>query len=1215
MAIYHFSAKVISRSTGRSSVAAAAYRSASRLVDERQGVTHDFSSKSGVVHSEVMLCEGASGRFADRSVLWNAVEAGEKRKDAQLSREVEFAIPREMSQVEGIALARDFVEREYVSRGMIADLNVHWDFDEAGQPKPHAHVMLTMRAVNGEGFGPKVREWNATSELTAWRERWEHHVNERFAELGYELRIDHRSLAAQGSELEPQHKIGPAGRRRDARGEDAERTREHQDIAHRNGDRILADPSIALRSLTYQQSTFTRQDIARFVNRHTDSAEQFDTVMVRVEASPDLVRLGSEWMSHNLAGEGRQAASGGERFTTTEMIAVEAHLEQVALGLSGWRTDGALSLAGLDRNADGVSHGVGVGRDRGHGVSAPSIDAALTAAQARGFEPGDEQGDALRHVTSSGDLALVVGYAGTGKSAILGVAREAWEAEGYRVRGATLSGIAAEGLEAGSGIESRTIASLEWAWARDRERLTSNDILVVDEAGMVGSRQMDRVLTAAHDAGAKVVLIGDPQQLQAIEAGAAFRALQERHGAAEITEIRRQHVDWQREATRELAGVSIDPAGGGESGVAQALGRYDNAGMVHAHGTRGEAKAALIDGWNAQRQAHPDDSQMMLAYTRTDVADLNSGARARLHEAEALGEDHLVSTARGYRSFATGDRLMFLRNERSLEVKNGTLGTVVGIEIGGSGRAGVDGNDRVAASLAAERAEREGLLPYPAVPAATATDQQSLGLNGGIAGAQLARDLVDEDEVAQRLHATRLVVRLDGQDRRTVAFDLKDYDHVDHGYAATIHKTQGVTVDRAHVLATQHMDRHAAYVGLSRHREDVQLHYGQDDIKHGTRLAQVLSRDRSKDVTLDYRERFAELRDIQLDGLEPGGERQDAILVRDQAVEHELQSANSQIDVPQSAEAQIAPQIGEPDWWDDPVLRAPGFDRSLDDRSVDRLPADGPLADGRPARAIEPVVERQARLFDSERTALLFYAEAHGRLTQAEDAGHPTEPHRLGLEASRADLVVAVGSDRAADVAAAMEVSPRIGIELVKARRLPITERDAAKDQLMSDLGERVQGFETQRLARTAEREMVREPTFAITGAREREAVFDYTRAFGQMTLARTADHPTAPHEARLTKAQTALEDVLGPVRGGDVRMALQADLSIGTDLVRSRSLPVNERDAARDQVFDRLTTGGDAAAEHRMEQERDRQAELLRQRELVHERSRSRYHDLGLSL
>ena len=127
MAIYHFSAKMISRAIGSSALAAAAYRSASRLHDERLDRHHDFSNKAGVVHSEVMLPDGAPERLADRASLWNAVEGAEKRIDAQLAREIEFAIPRELDQAEGIRLAREFVQAEFVARGMIADLNVHWD--------------------------------------------------------------------------------------------------------------------------------------------------------------------------------------------------------------------------------------------------------------------------------------------------------------------------------------------------------------------------------------------------------------------------------------------------------------------------------------------------------------------------------------------------------------------------------------------------------------------------------------------------------------------------------------------------------------------------------------------------------------------------------------------------------------------------------------------------------------------------------------------------------------------------------------------------------------------------------------------------------------------------------------------------------------------------------------------------------------------------------
>ena len=211
MAIYHFSAKVIQRSKGRSAVAAAAYRSASELEDERLGRSHDFTAKAGVVHSEIMLPAGAPEHWLDRSALWNEVEAVERRKDAVLSREVEFALPRELSQAEGIALAQDFVRGQLVARGMVADLNVHWTRDADGEAKPHAHVMLSMREVAGDGFGKKVLAWNDRALLRDWRERWAEMANVRLAELGHDVRIDHRSLAEQGIALEPQNKIAGTG--------------------------------------------------------------------------------------------------------------------------------------------------------------------------------------------------------------------------------------------------------------------------------------------------------------------------------------------------------------------------------------------------------------------------------------------------------------------------------------------------------------------------------------------------------------------------------------------------------------------------------------------------------------------------------------------------------------------------------------------------------------------------------------------------------------------------------------------------------------------------------------------------------------------------------------------------------------------------------------------------------------------------------------------
>ena len=733
MAIYHLHVKVIGRKSGSSAVASAAYRSGSRLRDERLDRSHDFSAKRRVVHSEVMLPENAPEAWSDRERLWNDVEAFEVRKDAQLAREVEFAIPREMTQAQGIELARDFVRGEFVDRGMIADLNVHWDMAEDGMPKPHAHVMLTMRAVDENGFGQKVRDWNRTEMVARWRERWAELANERLAELDIDARIDHRSLEAQGIALEPQSQIGAPAKRIENRiieseGTEADRAEMHREIARGNGARIIADPSLALDAITHQQSTFTSRDMAKFAHRHSDGIDQFNEVMGAMRGAPDLVELGRD---------GR----GDSRFTTRQMIEAEQRLHRAAELMAE--------------------------RER-HEVNDRHRQAALAHGEQGGLVLSGEQADALAHVTDGRDLSIVVGYAGTGKSAILGVARGAWEAAGYEVRGVALSGIAAENLESGSGIASRTIASMEHGWGQSRDRLTARDVLVIDEAGMVGTRQLERVLSHAAEANAKVVLVGDVKQLQAIEAGAAFRSIHERHGGAEIGEVRRQREDRQRDATRDLAT--------GRTG--NALEAYRSQGMVHEAATREQARGDLIERWDSDRQAAPKRSRIILTHTNDEVRALNEAARERMRVEGGLGDDVRLTVERGERRFASGDRVMFLQNERGLGVKNGTLGTI------------------------------------------------------------------------EQVSAQSMTVETD--DGRSVRFDLKDYNRIDHGYAATIHKAQGMTVDCAHVLATPGMDAHGSYVALSRHRDGVDLHYGRDDFASQDRLVRTLSRDRAKDMASDY---------------------------------------------------------------------------------------------------------------------------------------------------------------------------------------------------------------------------------------------------------------------------------------------------------------------------------------------------------------------------
>src|SRR3546814_20828491 len=133
--------------------------------------------------------------------------------------------------------------------------------------------MLTLREVDVDGFGAKVRDWNRTELVEQWRERWAEHVNQRLAELDIDARINHRSLAAQGIALEPQDKIGPAASRIEGRGLDAERIEEHRAIAQRNGERIIANPHIALDTITQQQETFHRRDLGRILHSPSDRKE------------------------------------------------------------------------------------------------------------------------------------------------------------------------------------------------------------------------------------------------------------------------------------------------------------------------------------------------------------------------------------------------------------------------------------------------------------------------------------------------------------------------------------------------------------------------------------------------------------------------------------------------------------------------------------------------------------------------------------------------------------------------------------------------------------------------------------------------------------------------------------------------------------------------------------------------------------------------------
>lgn len=216
---YHFHAEPLQRSKGHSSLAAAAYRAGVKLHDERTVKTHDYRNRKGVVHAEILAPDDAPDWALDREQLWNRVEASERRKDAQPSRMLDLALPHQLSPEKRLELVRDFVRTQFVNLGMVADIAIHAPHGRGDDRNHHAHVMLTMRKIDGRGFDRvKTREWNSNGHLEHWREQWATYQNTAFKRERLNWFVDHRSYEERGVEKTPTIKEGRKRRALEAKG-------------------------------------------------------------------------------------------------------------------------------------------------------------------------------------------------------------------------------------------------------------------------------------------------------------------------------------------------------------------------------------------------------------------------------------------------------------------------------------------------------------------------------------------------------------------------------------------------------------------------------------------------------------------------------------------------------------------------------------------------------------------------------------------------------------------------------------------------------------------------------------------------------------------------------------------------------------------------------------------------------------------------------------
>jgi Ti-type conjugative transfer relaxase TraA len=738
MAIQFARARYISRSTGGSAVRSAAYNARDVITAERTGEVFFFRHRDAPTHHAVLLPDGAAEGFQNASVLWNAAEAAERRRDAQVAREIVLALPADaaVSTEDRIELARSFAEQHFVAKGLAVQLDVHAPHDPApgpqGEPESeranwHAHLLITTRRINGEEFSakkardldPEVRRAGGRAvvgEAEAWGALWRDHQNRFFRAHGLDLQVDPTATHAA------EH-IGPVRMRR--AGTDILQRAEA--IRQANGD-SARDPDQVLATLTRNNATFTERDLDRHLAKHIFAPAERDAVKAKVLEHQELVPL------HD-----RETGEATERFTTRTV----RRQERDALAEAG-------RLARAHRDP----------------VPAWMAEAALVG---RALRP--DQQEAFEHAIGPGRLKLIEGRAGTGKSFTLAAIRAAHARDGRRVIGLAPTNAVAQDLKADGFFEAGTVHAALFALKNGRTSWDRHTVVIVDEAAMLDARVTGALLTEARKAGAKLILAGDDRQLASIERGGLFTELRQRHGAAEISEVTRQRSDWQRQAARDLA----------EGRFAAAVTAFDQAGAITWTQDQDGARAALVDAWKRDTAADPQATRFVFAYTNKDVDALNAELRqVRRDRGELAGPDVRFETKHGPAEFSPGDRVQFTETDKRLHIHNGNAGTITGIN--------------------------------------PATGRLTAMLDGG----------------------------------RAVSWSGEDFQGFRHGYAGTIYKGQGKTLDHTYLYHSAHWRSAASYVALTRQRESAQVFAARETARDASHLAWQMARSEVKSASVAW---------------------------------------------------------------------------------------------------------------------------------------------------------------------------------------------------------------------------------------------------------------------------------------------------------------------------------------------------------------------------
>ena len=630
--------EVVSRSKGSNACLKAAYNERAKINCERTGQTFFFGHRDGNVHHEVLLPEGADSKFNQAKILWNAAEKAEKRSDSQVAYDMVVALPddKQITLEDKIALARRFLDENFVSKGLAVQLDIHSPHEN--ERNWHAHALITTRrfSKDGQDLGEKARDLNPTfykgqvMEGDIWGEKWRGVQNAYFQEKGYDLAVDENGII-------PQEHLGPVRMRR-FMGDTEIGLR--SDLVQQANEQLAKDPESILAYLTRHKPTFKEVDLNRFLDKHVEEKDR-QVVKEAVFKSPNLLQLWEKDTSHPLGVSGEK-----DLFTTRTVREEELRIVRTSETVS-------------------IKNGIDVNKKIASKVLARH---SLTEDQKQIFLAAT----GCHKTYEDKGLVIVQGRAGTGKSLTLNAIREAYETDGIHVLGLAPTNTIAGDLNKDAGFkDAKTIHKMLFDHKNEKEVLPRDSVLIVDEAGMIPNDAFSELLQVAKSTKSKVILMGDERQLPSVARSGMFAYLADKHRSVELHDIKRQDIDWQKEVSKHLS----------QGRTKDALQILQSNNRVHWSDKKEQAAHELVNAWKKAHLENSSEQKLIITHTNHMVESFNKAIRHHLKETGILSEtEYECMTVRANKwlkiRISVGDRIQFTQTKTNLGISNGILGTM-----------------------------------------------------------------------------------------------------------------------------------------------------------------------------------------------------------------------------------------------------------------------------------------------------------------------------------------------------------------------------------------------------------------------------------------------------------------------------------------------------------------------------------------------------------